>query len=256
MATNGILSFVNLADTAILSVSSQAGDLGAANLADPIIQRPWRASSGSGWCQADLGSSLPIGVISLAVSRLGLMLGASDTVRLQLDNTTPGTGAVYDSGAVDSGIVPAFGSWLHYFSPIVSARYVRLTFSSANAYVQIGRLWIGVYLQPTYNIGYGWGREWSDASIITKVSKSGIRFRNPGPRFRTLTVAWNYLNPAEADAMEDGDILSGVSGQMLVCTHPDSPQRKTIIGTPKQTSPLLNPQFALYQKALTLEEDL
>lgn len=253
---NGVLSFANLADIADLSASSASGDLSPSNLADPIIQRPWRGVSGSEWCQADLGSSKPIGLVAIVIPRSGLMLGSADTIRLQLDDVTPGSGAVYDSGPAASGIIPSIGTWLAFFASPLSARYVRLTFATGNAYVQVGRLWVAAYLQTQRNFSFSWGREWSDGATITKAPKSGIRFRNSGPRFRTLSIAWNYLSPDDATAMEDGDILTGLSAQMLVCTNPDNPARTTIIGTPKETSPIAQPSAQLFQKALTLEEDL
>jgi hypothetical protein len=255
--TNAILSFTNYIDQTGASLTASSEALAVANLASPIIQLPWRTETGTEWCQADLGAVQSVGVVCFQIPRSGVMLGPTDTVRLRLDASTPGGGTAYDSGAVASGIVSGIGTWLKFFSVPVSARYVRLDFSApALSYMQIGRLWVGSYFQPTRNFDFGWGREWSDMSAITKGPKSGLRFRNIGPKFRTLTVAFNSLSDTDADTMEDGDILTGLSSQMLACTNPDSPLRTSIIGTPARTSPIAQANFVQFQKQITLEEDL
>ena len=255
---NAILGFTNLVDAAgtVLSASNPVSGLDAANLSTPIVQQVYRAQSGNGWFQADFGASKSIGVVAFECWRNGLVIGAADTVRLQLDAVTPGAGAVYDSGAGASSIVPAFGYWLAFFATPKTARYVRITIASAASYFQVGRLWAGPALQPTRNFAYGWGREWDDASVVTKAPKSGIRIRNLGPKFRTLSIAFNALASADADSVEDGDVLTGISAQMLVCIDPAAPARKTIIGTPAKASPIVQAQFPVFQKAYTIEEDL
>lgn len=255
---NAIFSFANLADSATLSASDTAGDLSVSNLADGIIQRPWRSSTTTPWIQADLGTNKSIGVVAIAIPRSGAVLGASDTIRLQLDaeGGTPGTGAVYDSGAAASGIVASAGYWLHFFSTPQSARYARLTFSTANAYVQVGRLWIGATFQPAINFGHGWGRQWGDTSVLTTVPKSGLRIANDGPTARLLTLQFQSLTSAEAATLEDGLAAVGTSQQFLVCTDPSNLARTTMLGKIAQVAPITQPYFAQFSHPLTLQEDL
>jgi hypothetical protein len=263
MAAKGLLAFENHVDKAAtsLTASSETTGLGVANLADLSIQRCWRCLATSGWVQADLGADKEIGVIAFAVPRSGVMMGALDTVRVQLDadGGVPGTGALYDSTALAGGVDPGFGYYLRWFATPLQARYCRVTIDvgvSGLAYFQVGRLWIAPYVQPGRTFAYDWSREWDEQPSVVKAPRSGMRFRNRGPRFRSLALAFNALSAADADALEDGDIIVGRSGQMLVSTHPDTPARRTLFGTPQASSPILHRAFPVFAKAYLVEEDL
>jgi hypothetical protein len=132
---------------------------------------------------------------------------------------------------------------------------VRIDFGGATQYRDIGRVWAGPVFQPAIGMAYDWSQEWQDAGVVTYAPKSGVRFSDAGARRRQVSFAFRSLTQAEADTADDGAYDVGATGQMLVCTDPDTPARTTLIGR-AELNPITQPYFARFAASYTAIEDL
>jgi len=253
--TNALLGYVDHVSRAgtVLSTNSEVDGLGVGNLATLSPQEVWRSATGATrWVRSDFGAPVEVGVVCLALPRSGVQLRSGDTVTAAFDNDTPGAGALGVAVMIDAD----YGYWwLAPETPIV-ARYLQISIVSSLPYVQAGRLWVGPACRPDWNFDYDWSREWADDGKTTRAPKSGRRFRDPGPRYRKVTVAFNAASSADSDAFEEGDRVVGAIGQMLLCTSPDTPRRRVLLGTPTEVSAITQPSFPIFSKPYTIEEDL
>ncbi|WP_149467384.1 hypothetical protein [Roseomonas genomospecies 6] len=106
------------------------------------------------------------------------------------------------------------------------------------------------------NFSYDWAREWVDEGKKSKAPKSGRRFRTFGPRYRRLSITFPRVPSSDADVIEDADRRLGCLGQMLICTHPDTPLRRVLLGTPESVTPITQPRVSAFSKTYIIEEDL
>jgi len=253
--TNAVLGYIDHVSRVgtVLSTNSEVDGLGVGNLATLSPQEIWRSTTGAGrWVRADFGSPVEVGVVCLVLPRSGVQLQSGDTVTATFDAATPGAGALGTAPLVDAD----YGYWwLAPETPIV-ARYLQISIASTLPYVQAGRLWVGPAIRPDWNFAYDWSWEWADDGKTTRAPKSGRRFRDSGPRFRKVTVAFDAASDADSDAFETGDFLIGSTNQMLICTHPDAPRRRVVLGTPTEVAAITQPSFSIFTKPYTIEEDL
>lgn len=240
----------------VLSASSEAaGTLGVRNLIDPSPSIPWRSLpvSTPHWLEFNLGSLRPVNVVAFAQWRDGMMLQPGDTVRLVLRDD--GAAVAYDTGAVAWGGDPWAGYWATIIPEPVPARTVRIEIGTANPYVQIGRLWIAEAWQPRLNFAFDWSTGLLDDSKTIRAPRSGIRFTDPRTKRRQVALSLSWLDPEESEALRGGDILAGSSRQVLVCPRPAQWARDLMFGVSDQVSPLINPNFDLWTKAIQITED-
>ncbi|MGE5515078.1 MAG: hypothetical protein ACM31D_04580 [Bacteroidota bacterium] len=252
-----VLSFINhVADAGTaLSTNSEVDGLGVGNLGQRWIQQVWRSSTGVGrWVKAEFPTACSVGVVALAMPRSGFIIPPTDLLRLEIFDA--GGGGIYDTGPVPCGIDPRRGYWFHRPPVTISAGYCKVTIESSAPYVQAGVLWAGEAVQPKYNFGWDWSTEWVDASRKERAPKSGVLHVDSGPRYRRVSVAFNNATASDADAFEEGDIISGHSGQILLCTNPDDWAKRTLLGTAEHVSPITQARFPLYSKPYVIEEDL
>lgn len=252
--TNALISTVDWVSAGTtLSTNSEVEGLGVANLATWSPEEVWRSLPGPGrWVQADFGGPVEVGVVCLVMPRSGVQLGAGDGITLMLDAATPGAGALLSAPMINAD----YGYWWRFLPVAQHPRYLRLNIDSTLPYVQGGRLWVGPARVMTRNFGFDWSREWADDGRKTRAPKSGRRFRTAGPRYRRLSIAFPRTSPADADAIEDADRRLGCLGQMLICTHPDAPQKRVLLGTPESVTPITQPRVSSFSKTYVIEEDL
>ncbi|WP_420131330.1 discoidin domain-containing protein, partial [Rhodopseudomonas sp.] len=122
------IGYINKADTASLSVSSQVLLAPVLRLQDPHVGVRWQSLSGSDWFVVDLGSVQAIDCVRV----MGL---TATTARIRYSATDPTMGEVADTGivAVDQALLTLTDI------RAVTARYVRVDLT-APTYCAAGRV--------------------------------------------------------------------------------------------------------------------
>ncbi|WP_142847226.1 hypothetical protein [Telmatospirillum sp. J64-1] len=225
-----LFSWRNLIDQAALIPSSEVPGLGVNNLKVPQIAKVWRSVEGAAHVDIDFGEADEIGVVAFAQPNDGPLLPRQATVRHQFSLTATGLSDVHDGGLIPAGVVQRYG--YHFYQPPtpITARYWRMSIR-APAWFQIGRLWAGPVWRPRKNYGFGWTRRWVSGTKPVASERSLIQYADEGARAREITLPFGALGGADADIADDMLFDVGTNGQLLICLDPDSPERKTMIGT-------------------------
>lgn len=182
--------FNNLIDgnNVSLAASSQSGTKVVTRIRDALIKRTWRTTGiTSENVVIDLGTS-PGLVNCFAVAELNLSATATITIAYSHDNVSyatittvnvsseSGTGfgqLGFGSGGF-GGIgtdLPLIGRAFDAYFANTTARYWKITFADANntdGYLDIGRIYLGEYFEPTDHISRGWRIEVVDETQISK----------------------------------------------------------------------------------------
>lgn len=270
-----LISYVNWVDRPGAGIAASPGPstLPAANLADPVVQRRFRASGTDCWVLVDFGAPREVGVLALAqphdaggLDPMGEPLGhldAADTVRHRLDLAAAGEGAALDTGTVPCRVARGYGLHVHVLAGPVTARYWRLDLSAPSlgvpGFVDLGRVWAGPALRPANNFAFGWRDLWADATAATTVSRSGLRVRDLRHRQRRLDLAFPALTAAEArGAFKELSRTVGLRGQVLVSPDPGGVHEPTeaILGDLAECTPIDHPDAAGFSKAFSIIQSL
>ena len=92
-----------------------------------------------------------------------------------------------------------FGVW-GWAGTSIQARYLRLRFTgtAADAYLQLGRLWIGPALITTRQAAYGFSLGAQDPGSNARASLTGVRDVQRGRPYRSLTWTADAMTTPEA----------------------------------------------------------
>jgi hypothetical protein len=206
-------SYVNLADAADLSASSEVSTLPATNLQDPRPTRIWRAEGASN---------------ESVVFDLGQAASATLAVLLEHNLTSNATVLLQANGS-DSWDDPAFESELLWHEQIIikffaatSYRYWRLAIADAanpDGFIQAGRFWLGNYFQPE--------RDFSRDFSIARVDPSPVVYSDSGSRSageRTPYRSVSLLFPGTDEKAEFEEMIAAVgrSKDLMVALDPES----------------------------------
>ena len=140
-----------------------------------------------------------------------------------------------------------------------SARYITVEINdtaNADGYVQIGRLFVGGALQPTYNPQYGLQDGLKDLSTVD-AAESGAMWGNEKRRLRYTSFVLPYTTPTEAAYLHEMQRSLGTIGEVLYIPYPADPgesQRWGYIGRMSELSPIDYPYYRVRSIALKLEE--
>jgi len=250
------ISYQNLIDSAALSASSSAGDLSIANVADPRVGRRWRVMSPGGWAQADFGANVSLDTIALAFPRDVPLATGTVQHQFDADGGTPGAGAVYDSTAINLGLVAGYGIHVLQLPAPISARYWRWTYALTSAYADTGRAWAGTSWQPAANFSYGAGDEWDDLSSVSISKRSGAEFVDAKPRQRSMAFSLDFMLDADMQVSRELQRICGLSSQVLVIKDPTSASKESLIGRLSKINPITNPNFSIYAHPYQVRESL
>ena len=259
-----LLSWSNLAEgsAANLAVSSEAAGLGLRAVLTPQISDIWRSTAWGATTinlRVDLGSVQSLGLIAIAAPRDGLLPSAGATVRLTADASTLDGGAALDTGSQSLGTAMAsFGLWAWVSSPAVTARYLRLqlTGAASDAYLQLGRLWVGPALITTRQASYGYSLGASDPGSNARAPLTGVRDVQRGRPYRTLAFTGDTLTTAEAAQVEQASLAAGSTGQVFAARLHTDPARTGCFGVFSRAPTLTRVANALWRADFSLEEDL
>ncbi|WP_445490175.1 hypothetical protein [Rhodopseudomonas sp. RCAM05734] len=245
MATARI-GYVNMADVARLSVSSQNLLAPIARLQDPHVGVRWQGTSGAEWIVADLGAIRTFD----AVRMMGL---TADTIRIRYSTTDPTAGDV-----ADSGVQPVDQAFLTFTElRRVTARFVRVDVTSTTI-CSGGRLFIGALETFGINFAWGWTRKWVDPSDRKK-TEGGQTVINRRQRYRIFAVSFEALTDAEANGFTDDiDRINGLTDDVLFVPVPDSSnlERDSIWGLMTDLSPVAQQFLDRWTKQLSIEQRL
>jgi hypothetical protein len=245
MATARI-GYVNKADGASLSVSSQLLLAPILRLQDPHIGVRWQGTSGNEWFVADLGAVMEIDAVRL----MGL---TAATIRVRYSTSDPVIGDVADSGVqlVDQ----AFLTFTDLRS--VAARYVRIDLTHAVA-CAAGRLFVGELHAFGINFSWGWTRKWVDPSDRKKTEGGQTRI-NRRERYRVFAVTLETLSDAEANGFTDDiDRINGLCDDVLFIADPASVhiEQDSIWGLMTDLAPAGQQFLDRWTKQLSIEQRL
>lgn len=258
-----LLATTNLAEaaTANLAVSSEAPGLGLRAVLTPQVSDIWRSAAWGATTidlRIDLGAAASIGLVAIAAPRDGLLPGAGATVQLTADAATLDGAAALDTGAEALGTAMArFGIWGWSSATPIVARYLRLRFTgaAADAYLQLGRVWVGPALITTRQASYGFGLGATDPGISARASNSGVRDVQRGTAYRTLAMAVDTLTTAEATWLESAVLSVGGTGQVFAARL-DTDLPGGMFGAFSRPPTLTRASHALWRGDFQIEEDL
>jgi hypothetical protein len=232
-------------DAAGLTPSSAAAGYPAACLQDPQQTRTWRTTGLAGESLTiDLGASLYC--TCLALVNHNLYFGGKLRVQASED---PAFGTLlkndeYDAwpdiigaGELGAGRVLLDSERRYYvpnplriiyFEPPegsdqVSARYWRLLFrdSDADGFIEIGRIFLGLYDEYAKKPGYGWGYAYQDDSAITR-SPGGQPWTDRRLPYRLLRLPWKaFLNEDKYWRLAFFLKQVGISRDFVIDSFPD-----------------------------------
>lgn len=184
------IGYINYADDAVISASSQVGTKPVSLLADPHPGRRWAAASGDAWVNLMWPEPVTLDCLMLR----GCVLTPAGGYRVTASDTVGGAD-LYDSGDLPSPVDPRFAYLIHILPAPVTTRTLRLTLSDPTVPQQRGgRLYAGPLWAPKYGDGYG--RKFGRAPLSTQtVGRAGQVFtdRRSNPRATTLTLGWVTL---------------------------------------------------------------
>ena len=280
MNNNIILSYPNRATAATITGGSWSAALPAQNVADKQMWKVARSTDAllaSTKFTADFGAAKQVRCVSLANHNLS----AAATFRVTFGSTAGGSD-VWDSGwkpawrmAFDDLVEWESVTWWtgvagdeYLRSPyavmavaddIYSARYVTVEINdtaNADGYVQIGRLFVGGFLQPTYNPEYGLQDGLRDLST-TDAAESGAFWGNEKRRLRYTSFVLGWVTPTDAAYLHEMQRTLGTIGEVLYIPYPENPgesQRWGYLGRLSELSAIDYPYYRVRSLPLKLEE--
>lgn len=271
------LSFLNWIDAegARLSAAYESlPDLGVANLAQRRGSRVWRTPvlsqvMSQTFFVCDFGANREIGALALMVPRTNdpdvysepPMLAPGDTIRHRLDLSSPGAGALLDTGHAASGVLPGYGVHVFKLSAPVTARYWRCDIDAISrgplGYIDVARAWAGPVMSPRVGISYGATRTWQSDSIIARASRGTDEFIDAQESLRAWSFTLDYIDDAtEANAWEDFERRMTSAGQFLVCRTDLPTGRGAMFARQSQSAGLDAVNFGKSRKSFRLIESI
>lgn len=242
-----VVSSLSWADQfgASISTDSEVEGLGVRSLLTPVLAEVWRTGPGTIRNLAvDLGAVRGITVLALYAPRDGLLPYPGATISVALSAVSAGgTDAGFSSDALDM----TRGYWALVFPQPVSARHIQISISSAQPYLQFGRLWIGPSLYLPNYLGQD-----AFAPEVFDAAAEATR--------RRVQVTLPQMPQSQADLLEDVGLFAGTQRQVLVIPRVERANRTAIIGKFTQI-PAPKPRAAwnqnglLHTATLSIQED-
>lgn len=242
------IGYINLADAATITATSQLLLAPVSNVTDPNVKRKWRSNTTDDSILIDLGAVTPFE----AVAVMGLT-GNTVRFRYSTSDATGVTGDVYDSGIVS--INQAYAQAV--VVQAVNARYVLITIS-ASVFCEAGRVAIMPLHQFGTNFTYGWQRKWIDTSVPTKTVGGQTQIYNK-PIYRAVQATFNDIPATELYGdIEDMDRINGLRTDVLFITDPASTNlpRDCVWGLMTSLGANTQQYFGRFSKTYNIEERL
>lgn len=164
---------------------------------------------------------------------------------------------VLDTGERAFTLAP-FGIWAWVSTAAISARYLRLAFTgtAADAYLQLGRLWVGSALITARQASYGFTLGATDPGSSARANVSGVRDMQRGTPYRTLSMAVDLLSSAEARTIEAAALAVGSTGQVFAARLHSDAASTGLFGAFARAPTLTRTSHAFWRGDFQIEEDL
>lgn len=272
---------VNAADTATLAASPAAAATAPVTDLQLIARdRSFRSTSlASQVISGHWGGDLKA-VNAWALLRHNL-LGAQ--VTLQLFSDAALTVEIYNSGVIDVyADSPLWGSFnwgevpwgtpandplaieapfIRFLSPTIYAAGFKLTIANLGAmsvaYFDLGRLWLGEYLEAPYQARFGKQLGW-ESSTQSQKTRGGSSRPNAGARWRALRLDLFQLNDADRAVWMDLTARLDMNLSALWCLHPGAAGRKerdhTLEGLLEGLGASTHADLNFYQQPFVIKE--
>lgn len=213
----GVIGFTNRLKDAVLTTNSETASLPVTNIVDDHRAIQWRSNNGAGqFFDADFGSSIPIGAVSLHGVTAGPIQNPGDPLsgnwRVRL-GATQGSGSVYDSASIGLVISKHFWQAVHVLAADLSARWLRVDLPDGVFYV--GLAFAGPTFRPTRNFSYQRSHGPVDPSIQTPTRGGQLltdvrdKVRAQEFELKALTIAeiYDQTFALEYEAGRSGNVL-------------------------------------------------
>lgn len=190
-----ILGYANQVDDAPVSGGSWSSSYPLTNIKTRYLfqrARSTDALASSSTMVIDTGENQTIGVVALVRHNIS----TNGTVRIRGYEFSNLTGLAYDSGAVT---VYAGDDFAHAFTP-TAARYWQIVISdtgNADAYIEIGRVFIGWRFEPEVCVDWGLNIGVESQTTVMQ-SLAGPEYFDSRPNRRIVSGQWSWLTQAEA----------------------------------------------------------
>lgn len=235
------LGWPNRYDSASASGGSWMAGLPLANLASRELTKVARstdAAESSTRIDLDMGSTRAFRAFALVNHNLT----RSATWRVTIGSTA-GAADIYDSGSLlawrmsfdgdlleweDTGWWEGVGddeylrapfAVLHVTGAYYSGRYLRIQItdtSNPDGWVQLGRVFVGGGLSPTWNASYaGWSERWTDDQSVIQRADGGGEFYDPRRRSRVAQFSLDWMEPGESAFIHEMQRRLGTTGEAL-----------------------------------------
>lgn len=253
----------NLADATATAVSASEAATGfpASNIQSTFRQVRWRSLNvtGAKTVTVDLGSAKDITVVG--VLDHNLTSNATVTVHSSADNfaTSSWVADLVTSRLDEDGTTIKLNPIVAYVE-FTTARYWRFTIAdatNADGYIEMGRVFLGLFTEMTKNYATGWGIEPVDLSRVQR-SLNGVVHINKKPQYRMVDVNFALIGAAQKDALRKVADTIGTHTAAWFDVSPDSLAHDlyVIYGRLTKIPKMVNARWNLWNQQVTIEEDL
>lgn len=177
---------------------------------------------------------------------------------IELDDTEIVRTAEFDSGAQSFSLQP-WGVWGYAFPSTVTARWLRFSFTGgpSDAYLQLGRAWVGPALITNRKVAFGHAQGAADPGTATRAGISGVRVFQRGQPYRLHRYGLSLIPTAEAERIEQMALAVGSTGQVLAARNHLDLAKTGMFGCFGQGAPsIIRDTPTLWKADFSVEEDL
>lgn len=218
----------NLIDVAALSASSEDPEFPIENIANELFLKPWRSSGIDEEICVDLSASgIPDrSVRAWAIKYHNLDFLSGDDYAIQgSDVDLCASGGVPVSGDVDDPFVPTPEIIIGFFDTVQDFDFWRFILSSvaskaSGEYQRIGRIFLGNYFEPKYDISIPPEVVEVDDSEILQ-SRQGQEYANIITRYEIVSYLWKALPEADIAQMKTIFQAIGKHKPFFICEDAD-----------------------------------
>ena len=201
-------------DSATITSSSEVSTLPDDNVVNDLLGKKWRTTGDSSeWIKFDLGSAKQIKEVGIFGH-----------------NLTSGATVTLEANATDDWASPSYQTTLTYNADRIvkfldeTYRWWRITFADASnpdGYIEVGRIVMGSYFEPSYNITNDFNRSLIDPSEadVTDGQQTYWRVRT---KYWKYTVRFRLIPVSEQDNFETMFASIGNTEPVVVSLDPDT----------------------------------
>jgi hypothetical protein len=232
--------FDNYVDSSTLTATPDlVGTLPASNLALPFRSKVTRSTSTSAQQITCTFATTGLTVSGVILGRVNFSTDVTYRIKMY-----GGAGILHDSGDLTTADIANFGTtgtetatniayWIDANNtvdqaPVENINYITIDISGASGitYYEIGRLIIGEYIEPTYNLSYGHGLSWEEDTKQYRTISGTLRSDVALP-YRQLSFDIGTIKESDRQLLQDGMKLVGLRKDFFVSIFPwDDTQKK------------------------------